>query len=78
MTQRHPGKPDQRVIHELALDRGSNLFQEKNQSNDKSSYSAYWSLENGNVCHGGQPYAARRTGNVYQGDHFKFEWAKSR
>ncbi len=42
---------------------------DSSQNND---YDAYWNLEGG--CHGGEMYTAKRTGNVYQGDKFIFEW----
>ncbi len=40
---------------------------------EDGSYLTYWSLDN--ACHAGfPPVSARRAGQVYQGDNFKFDW----
>jgi hypothetical protein len=49
-----------------------NIWQEPEQNSKANNYLAYWSIEG--ACHGGENYPAMRTGNVYQGDKFTFEW----
>lgn len=71
--RRHPKNDGLPTYQRKCFGPWINIWQENDQASSKgNNYSAYWSVEG--ACHGGEIFSARRSGNVYHGDKFIFEW----
>ncbi len=70
--KRHPENEKLPTYKQRCFGPWINISQEAEANAKGQNYSAYWSIED--ACHGGENFPAKRNGNVYQGDKFKFEW----
>jgi hypothetical protein len=70
--KRHPENETLPTYKQTCIGPWINISQESQPDEKGYDFTAYWSLDN--ACHGGQPHGARRSGDLYKGDDFSFEW----
>ena len=71
-SRKHPENERLPTYKQKCLGPWINISEEEQPDAKGRKFSAYWSVKG--ACHGGASYPAERTGNVYKGDNFIFEW----
>jgi hypothetical protein len=71
-AKKHPQNAKLPTSEQTCIGPWINISQEPKPDEKGNDFSAYWSVEN--ACHGGQTRWAKKSGNLYKGDNFTFEW----
>jgi hypothetical protein len=70
--KKHPQNAELPTYKQTCIGPWINISRESAPEEKGKDFTAYWSLED--ACHGGETHAAKKSGNLYRGDNFTFEW----